>query len=113
MIGFDEYQKVAAETAIYRRKINGSADLVRILGLTYTALGLNGEAGEVAEQVKKMIRDGNGILDEERKEKLLLELGDVMWYLSACCTELGVNLSTVANMNLEKLKKRYYGPTNG
>lgn len=92
----NEYQDFAESTAIY--------DPER--GLTYTALGVAGEAGEVADLVKKSIRDDNNTVSEERKDKLVLELGDVMWYVANMARELGVELETVAQLNVRKLRKR-------
>tara|TARA_B100000424_G_scaffold125558_1_gene95146 strand:+ start:200 stop:529 length:330 start_codon:yes stop_codon:yes gene_type:complete len=94
---FETYQKKARETAKYPN-----------LGFNniYPTLGLVGEAGEVAEKVKKVIRDKNGIFDEESKESIKKELGDVLWYLSNLCTEFNFNLDDVALLNLEKLKLR-------
>jgi NTP pyrophosphatase (non-canonical NTP hydrolase) len=96
-VKFDEYEKISAQTATYPG-----------LGtnLVYPTLGLCGEAGEFAEKVKKMFRDDNSILTEERKAAMVLELGDVLWYLCACARELGVKLSDVAVQNTEKLMNR-------
>lgn len=98
---FDEYQKESRKTAIYP---NQGDDFV------YPTLGLVGEAGEVADKFKKLIRD-HGIhtpskLSDEQKDDLVKELGDVLWYLSQLSTELGVSLSEVAEKNLEKLSSR-------
>ncbi len=60
--------------------------------MTYPALGLCGEAGEVAEKVKKTIRDDAGVLSDERRDALSRELGDVLWYLSQLATEAGLDL---------------------
>ena len=57
-------------------------------------------------QVKKVIRDKNGIFDDESKRGIKKELGDVLWYISNLCTELNFNLDEVALQNLEKLKLR-------
>ena len=92
---FNEYQEVARETAIYPSK----------QGLIYTALGLTGEAGEVAEKVKKMIRDDIE-LDPEYRGKIARELGDVLWYVANLAHEIGVSLDTVAKANLFKLSSR-------
>ena len=67
----------------------------------YLALGLTGEAGEVAEKMKKLHRDG--VLDKERTAK---ELGDVFWYLVRLCNWLGYQPSEIIEMNTEKLAKR-------
>ena len=73
--------------------------------MTYAILGLNGEAGELAEKLKKAWRD-DGIVTEQRRLAMIAELGDVFWYLAATATELGVDLATVAEQNLIKLKSR-------
>jgi NTP pyrophosphatase (non-canonical NTP hydrolase) len=69
--------------------------------IIYPALGLAGEAGEVAEKVKKWIRDGN--LDRDAIAK---ELGDVMWYIAAMATDLDLDLDRIADMNIQKLADR-------
>ena len=74
--------------------------------LIYPTLGLAGEAGEVAEKVKKLIRDHNGLVDEAFKHELALELGDVLWYLAQLATELGMTLDDVGQLNLQKLNSR-------
>jgi NTP pyrophosphatase (non-canonical NTP hydrolase) len=94
---FKTYQKKARETAKYPNL--GSNNI-------YPTLGLVGEAGEVAEKVKKVIRDKNSIFDEESKLAIKKELGDVLWYLSNLCTEFNFSLDEVALNNLEKLKLR-------
>ena len=72
----------------------------------YPTLGLVGEAGEVAEKVKKVIRDKKGIFDEQSKKAIKKELGDVLWYLSNLCNEFDFSFEEVALENLEKLKNR-------
>ena len=94
---FKTYQKKARETALYPNL--GSNNI-------YPTLGLVGEAGEVAEKVKKVIRDKIGIFDNESKLGIKKELGDVLWDVSNLCTELNFNLEEVALQNLEKLKLR-------
>jgi NTP pyrophosphatase (non-canonical NTP hydrolase) len=74
--------------------------------LTYPALGLCGEAGEVAEKVKKAIRDDGGVLTDERRAALAAELGDVLWYMAQLATEAGLRLDTIAEENLSKLLSR-------
>ena len=94
---FKTYQKKARETAQYPDL--GSNNI-------YPTLGLVGEAGEVAEKVKKVIRDKNGIFDEESKNGIKKELGDVLWYLSNLCSEFNFSFEDVAIQNLEKLQLR-------
>ena len=94
---FKTYQKNARLTAQYP---NLGSNYI------YPTLGLVGEAGEVAEKVKKVIRDKKGIFDEESKNGLKKELGDVLWYLSNLCTEFNFTLEDIALQNLEKLKLR-------
>ena len=94
---FDSYQIDARKTAIYPNKDKN---------FIYPTLGLVGESGEVAEKIKKILRDKNGIIDNESKLGLKKELGDVLWYLSNLCDELDISLSNVAKENLEKLNLR-------
>ena len=79
------------------------AILLRVL---YPVMGLANEAGEVLGKAKKLLRDRGGVIDDEFRRMMAAELGDVLWYLSDCCTQLGLNLSTVAEMNIMKLKER-------
>ncbi|MCP9928753.1 nucleoside triphosphate pyrophosphohydrolase family protein [Cyanobium sp. CH-040] len=72
----------------------------------YPTLGLCGEAGEVADKVKKVIRDRGGEFSPEVKHALELELGDVLWYVAQLATELGLELDQVARANLDKLASR-------
>jgi NTP pyrophosphatase (non-canonical NTP hydrolase) len=96
-VDLSEYQSLSRRTATYPR---AGEDM------TYPALGLCGEAGEVAEKVKKTLRDDGGVLSEERREALARELGDVLWYLAQLATEAGLDLETIAEDNLEKLLSR-------
>jgi len=93
----DDYQGMAADTAVYPT-----------LGhpIVYPALGLAGEAGEVAEKVKKMCRDDGLELTEERQQALKKELGDVLWYVSEVARQAGLSLSEVATENVRKLTER-------
>lgn len=93
----NSYQADAISTAIY--PVIGH-------GIVYPALKLNGEAGEIAEEVGKMFRDDKGVMDGERRRKIILELGDCLWYIAACAKELDVSLDEVATMNLDKLARR-------
>lgn len=89
---FDDYQAKAKETAIYPASY----------AMTYLALKLCGESGEVAEKIGKSIRDNTRLDDSD----LVKELGDVLWYVSMLAEELGYDLSEVANRNIEKLASR-------
>jgi NTP pyrophosphatase (non-canonical NTP hydrolase) len=73
----------------------------------YPALGLAGEAGEMLNQVKKIVRDDGSQLTEERKQLIQSEMGDMLWYLAQLATELEVDLNEVANENLKKTKEIY------
>ena len=98
-LSFSEYQKQARGTAIYPNQNS-------INGLMYTALGLAGEAGETADQTKKVLRDDNGQLTPIRLDKLKKELGDTLWYLANMAEELGMSLEEIAQHNLDKLHDR-------
>jgi NTP pyrophosphatase (non-canonical NTP hydrolase) len=95
---FSDYQKASQKTAVYPGK--GT-----IMGLAYTALGL-GESGEVQGKVKKILRDDNSIISEEKRMEIGKELGDQLWYIAATATELGLNLDDIASLNIEKLQSR-------
>jgi len=94
---FEEYQKKAFETAIYPNKGDN---------FVYPALGVGGESGEVLEKIKKILKDGNGEINEEKLKEVEKELGDLIWYIAALCTELKLNLNDVAEGNIEKLSSR-------
>lgn len=72
----------------------------------YPVLGLANEAGEVAGKIKKVFRDKDGEINEETRQALASELGDVLWYLAQVCTELEIPLEEVAQANLDKLLDR-------
>ena len=99
--GMNEYQIKALDTASYPRVGYNTI---------YPALKLAGEAGETADKIGKWWRN-HGIVDgqhlsEKQKEELVLELGDVLWYIAALGMEIGVSLSDIANKNKEKLQSR-------
>tara|TARA_Y100001968_G_scaffold297520_1_gene306661 strand:+ start:111 stop:440 length:330 start_codon:yes stop_codon:yes gene_type:complete len=93
----NHYQKESRKTALYP---NVGQNAI------YPTLGLVGEAGEVADKVKKILRDKNGVFDEDSKDAIKFELGDVLWYISQLSSELGYELEEIANANLEKLNSR-------
>lgn len=97
MMDFNTYQQAAAKTAVYPDLGNN---------FVYPTLGLVGEAGEVAEKIKKVLRDDSGRVSPEKKQELMKELGDVLWYLSQLSSELGLELERVAQDNLDKLTSR-------
>jgi NTP pyrophosphatase (non-canonical NTP hydrolase) len=90
----------------YQRQSRQTAEYPREAWLAYPALGLAGEAGEVAEHAKKAIRDDGGTVGEERKAAMSKELGDVLWYVAQLATELGLDLDRIAEENLAKLLSR-------
>lgn len=92
-----DYQALSRRTATYP----GAGD-----NLVYPTLGLAGEAGEVAEKVKKLLRDDAGVLNDERRAAIAAELGDVLWYVAQVATEAGLELDEVAAANLDKLLSR-------
>jgi NTP pyrophosphatase (non-canonical NTP hydrolase) len=94
---FEEYQATSKKTALY--PVIGQS-------FVYPVLGLAGEAGEVAEKVKKIFRDNGGIVDDATRMMIQKELGDVLWYVSQVATEFGLQLDDVATMNVEKLRSR-------
>jgi len=80
--------------------------------LTYTVLALGGEAGELQNELKKCIRDDASFLTSSRANRMVDELGDVLWYVSAVAHELGVRLETVARMNQAKIDKRRHSQSS-
>jgi NTP pyrophosphatase (non-canonical NTP hydrolase) len=95
---FEEYQKQALTTVI------SSNDSFK--DSLHWVLGINGEAGEVAEKIKKIIRDKNGVMSKQDKLELGKELGDVLWYLAVFAHDLGLSLDKIATENLDKLQSR-------
>jgi len=90
----------------YQRQSRRTAEYPREAWLAYPALGLAGEAGEVAEHAKKAIRDDAGKVSDERRAAMSKELGDVLWYVAQLASELGLELEDIAAQNLEKLLSR-------
>ena len=98
-MNLNDYQTKAISTAIYPSR--GS-----LWGMIYCTLKLNGEAGEIAEKVGKILRDDNGKMSDKKREELIKELGDVLWYIANLANELSVTLDDVAQINLDKLAQR-------
>jgi NTP pyrophosphatase (non-canonical NTP hydrolase) len=101
VVNFNEYQEKSRVTAGYPNLGDN---------VPYLALGTTGEAGEIAEKVKKLIRDHGSAavasITEEQRDDLVKEMGDVLWYLAQLCTELSVDMNTMAERNIEKLYSR-------
>jgi len=95
---FDNYQESSSKTAIFPDEMPDSVNT----GTVYCALGLVGESGEVAEKVKKAVReDDSSYLDDLEKE-----LGDVLWYLSQLAVQLDISFDDIAEANIDKLQDR-------
>ena len=93
----NDYQTAALQTAVYPNQGNN---------IVYPSLGLCGESGEVAEKVKKLIRDKEGVLTDPDREKIALELSDCCWYIAVLAYELDYTLEEIMQMNLDKLASR-------
>lgn len=93
---FNYYQSMASGTAIYPDEWKG----------IYPILGLVNEAGEVAGKLKKVLRDDNGHISDVALESIKAEVGDVLWYVAAICTDLGFSFGDVVEANLVKLASR-------
>lgn len=107
---FDDYQKQAISTDTF----GGERPDVPSMAFMSKVLGLAGEAGEVAEKFKKILRDKQGKITDSDKQEITKELGDVLWYTSAIATYLGVPLQEVADKNLTKvLSRKSRGVSNG
>lgn len=95
-MNFNDYQLATQHTAIYPKDD----------GLYYVTMGLTSEAGEVAGKVKKSLRDEGGVITPQRRESILSELGDVLWYCARIAEELDADLDEVAELNIMKLADR-------
>ncbi len=98
---FNDYQENTDRTALYKEKTQTPVE-----NLYYVTLGLVGEAGEIANKVKKVIRDQGGDMTEEYRQILIDELGDVLWYSAQLATLLEVSFADAAQRNLDKLFSR-------
>lgn len=90
----------------YQHKARETAKYPTSQGIVYCALGLTGEAGEVADKIKKIIRDKEGKFSEEDRAEIAKELGDVLWYIANLSFEMNLSLEYVARKNIEKLNSR-------
>ena len=102
-MNFEEYQEAAKETAIY-------PSTHRVL---YPALGMAGEAGEVANKVKKLVRDGLEKQPDDWRQQIASEIGDVLWYCAALAHDLNIPLAQIAAQNRDKLLARKEAGTIG
>lgn len=100
-MSMNQYQEFTDGTAMYPGAGEGELDAI-----LYTTLGLAGEAGEIPNKVKKILRDDNGVLSEEKRQAILAEIGDVLWYAARLAAELGARLGDIAEANVEKLEDR-------
>jgi NTP pyrophosphatase (non-canonical NTP hydrolase) len=97
IMNFDKYQKFAKKTSATAKSDPTTTSLM------VSVLGLIGESAEVSEHIKKHFGHGHELC----KTKMIDELGDVLWYISDICTQLKIDLGIVAELNIEKLQKRY------
>jgi NTP pyrophosphatase (non-canonical NTP hydrolase) len=96
---FNEYDRLALRTAHHP---TGGEE-----ALLYVGCALAGEAGEVANEIKKVSRDDKGVLSEDRRTKIIAEIGDCLWYLNSLANEIGTTLQWCAMVNIDKLEKRH------
>lgn len=94
---FSKYQQESRKTAIYPNIGEN---------ITYPTLGLGGEGGEICNKVKKIARDQEGVISDANRKDLSKELGDVLWYVAAICSELNISMDDVAEANIAKLNSR-------
>lgn len=106
----DDYSKQAISTLLGEHGLSDDMSPALISQI----FGLVGESGEVAEKFKKLIRDKQGGIDEEDRQEILKELGDILWYVNSVSHLLGSNLEEVASKNLDKvLSRKHRGVTSG
>lgn len=115
---FNQYEKTVIDTSLYHDSISRYIDsleipdegnrrhLHKLLSTLYCTLGLLGEAGEIAEKMKKIIRDKNCDINSVDRDLLIKEDGDVVWYTGAFAQDLNTTLEDVAQQNIAKLESR-------
>lgn len=99
---FNDYQRNALRTDLF----GGKPQPVLSAAFLEKLLGLVGETGEVAEKIKKIIRDKDGEFDADDRQDMVKELGDILWYLAAVSSYLGIDLQDIADLNIKKLADR-------
>ena len=104
----NDYQAIAGMTSVYPDLYIGIGEIgpEEAAPYLYPTLGLVGEAGELANKVKKILRDRNGRIDGDARHEIALELGDVLWYVADLAGAIGYSLSSIAEMNEAKLRAR-------
>ena len=95
---FNEYQERIKPTELWPKT----------MGPSYPIIGLSGEVGEVANEIKKMYRDDCGELTYKRKQKIIEEMGDVLWYLASLASSLHLELENIAQVSLNKVENRIW-----
>jgi NTP pyrophosphatase (non-canonical NTP hydrolase) len=111
-VSLREYADMVSGAAVYREAVEKTLadlsreDLTKLLKIFYATTGLAGEAGEVANKVKKILRDNGGVVDDNVRERVLGELGGVAWYLNAASEEFGLRIEDVLNYNYEQITGR-------
>lgn len=93
---FEEYQIKSKQLAIRPELLDN---------IQYLAIGLGGESGEVLNELKKMMRDNDGYINQDAREKIKLELGDVLWYITQLASRFDLNMSNIAEENIKKLEE--------
>lgn len=96
-----DYQRMTSDTAVYPGARERS-----LIGLIYASLGAANEGGEVAGKVKKILRDDDGVVTDEKRLAIGGEVGDVLWYLGQVSDQLGLDLGAIAEANIAKLTDR-------
>lgn len=100
-MNFNEYQKECSKT-----DVGTSAQDCLTPGWLYYTLGIAGETGELIEKIKKLFRDKNGIIDDNFKEAVIKEMGDIEWYIARLADWFGIKFEDIFVTNIEKLKSR-------